>query len=294
MSQELDKEEPDAVYSDAPLDLRPDLSFYGIDEVDRGVCEDTYENRSILRAYKQQWQIIFNSDGEASGNIEVLSSAMKSARSTASIESKKLILEDERNPNSDYLTEEALLIEEASDSLVPLWVIGATRTWIRVREARATTNPRAMPLLAGPPVRCRKIKSDGIRCMLWSVNRTTDDGLCKTHLGSRHNNIVGAVAQARTRAYQAAPAAIQMLEELMESAESEPIKLKAATEILDRAGVRGGVEIDAKVEVSAQPAAEMVLQRLKKLAPQALETTNDGLVEIEEVIATEETDETQQ
>jgi hypothetical protein len=55
----------------------------------------------------------------------------------------------------------------------------------------------------------------------------------------------------------------------MESAESEPVKLKAATEILDRAGIRGGVEIDAKVDVNIQPAAILINERLMRLRPQA-------------------------
>jgi hypothetical protein len=55
----------------------------------------------------------------------------------------------------------------------------------------------------------------------------------------------------------------------MESAESEPVKLKAATEILDRAGVRGGVEIDAKIDIAVRPAASLIEERLARLRPQA-------------------------
>jgi hypothetical protein len=67
--------------------------------------------------------------------------------------------------------------------------------------------------------------------------------------------------------HQAAPKAVEVLEQLMESAESEPVKLKAATEILDRAGVRGGIEIDAKLEVDIRPAAELIQERLRRLRP---------------------------
>ena len=49
MSDELDKTElSDIVFDDSPRDLRPDLSLYGIEEVDRGVCEDSYENLSLI------------------------------------------------------------------------------------------------------------------------------------------------------------------------------------------------------------------------------------------------------
>jgi hypothetical protein len=287
MSKELDKQQiSDIVFDDTPLDLRPDLSLYGLEEVDRGVCEDSYENRSVLRAHRLNWQIIYNDNGEATGNILVVSNEMREAQSIRGAEDRRLILTDERDLNSDYLTEEALLIEEASDTLAPLWVIAQTRAWIRIREARAKGEPNKHPLYAGPPTRCRQIKSDGHRCLLWAAGRTTDDGLCRIHLGSKANNLTGAVAQARTRAYQAAPAAVQILESLMESAESEPVKLKAATEILDRAGIRGGVEIDAKVDVNVQPSANIINERLMRLRPQAQE-----ILEIEVISETVEKNE---
>ena len=290
MSDELDKQHiPDIVYDDAPLDLRPDLALYGLEEIDRGVCEDSYENRSVLRAHRLNWQIIYDEHGEATGNILVVSNEMREAQSIRGAEDRKLILTDERNLNSDYLTEEALLIEEASDTLAPLWVIAQTRAWIRIREARANGESNKHPLYAGLPTRCRQIKSDGHRCLLWAAGRTTDDGLCRIHLGSKANNLTGAVAQARTRAYQAAPAAIQILESLMESAESEPVKLKAATEILDRAGIRGGVEIDAKVDLNVQPSANIITERLLRLRPQAQEIVQVELV-VEEETETETDD----
>lgn len=271
MSDRPDPANTELIFSQASKDLRPDLTMYGIEEVDRGVCEDSYENRSILRANRLSWQSIFNEDGEASPYIEVLSEEMKAAKSLHALEDKRILLVDERNNNADYVTEEALLVEEKADSLVPLWVLAATRTWIRVREARAAGDVNKMRALAGPPSRCRYIKSDGLRCQLWTANRVTDDGLCRTHLGTRFNNLTGAVQRARERAYQAAPTAIQLLEHLMESAESEPIKLKAATEILDRAGVRGGIEIDARVDMTVIPAAQLLEERLAKLRENQLE-----------------------
>jgi hypothetical protein len=56
---------------------------------------------------------------------------------------------------------------------------------------------------------------------------------------------------------------------MMETAESEPVKLKAATEILDRAGVRGGIELDASVTLDARPAASVIAERLMRLAVNA-------------------------
>jgi len=284
MSNELDKNHiPDMVYDSAPRDFRPDLSLYGLEEIDRGVCEDTYENRSVLRVNRLNWQIVYDENGEPTGNILVLSPEMASRLSERRAEDRKTILEDPRNLDSDYLTEEGLLLEETADSLVPLWVIAATRTWIRIRTAREKDNPKAMPIQAGPPQRCRFIKSDNTRCLLWSANRVTDDGLCRKHLGTKQNNVTGAVNRARARAYQAAPTAVEILEQLMESAESEPVKLKAATEILDRAGVRGGVEIDARIDLSVRPSASLIEERLARLRPQA-----QDMLEVEAIVVEEE------
>jgi len=285
MSSELDKEDiPDMEYadlSDAPFDLRPDLSLYGIEEVERGVCEDSYENRSILRATRMGYQVIYNDNGQPTGNIRVLSPEMEQAKTARSLEDRRIILTDERDKNSDYLTEEALLVEEQADHLIPMWVSQATRTWIRIREARKT-DPKKSPQFSGPPARCRKIKSDGVRCMMWTTGRTNDDDLCRVHLGTRASNTSGAVARARERVYQSAPKAVEILEHLMETAESEPVKLKAATELLDRAGVRGGIEIDGKLEVEVRPAAELIMERLNRLQPSLVSRNNeDDIIVIE-------------
>lgn len=281
MSKELDRQPYELVISDTPKDLRPVLEEYGIDSVDHGVCLDTFENRSILRANQLSWQPIYDADGEHTGNIEVLSTEMMAKRSEYTINAKRALLVDDRDLNSDYLTEEALLLDEAADVHVPLWVVAATRSWIRIRAARER-GEKAMPALAGPPKRCRAIKSDGIRCSKWYSGRVVDDELCSVHLGAlSQRNASGAVAQARRRAYQAAPAALAVLEQLMESAESEPVKLKAATEILDRSGVRGGIEIDAKVEVSDRPADDIIRERLARLIPQAAQIADPETLEAE-------------
>jgi hypothetical protein len=57
----------------------------------------------------------------------------------------------------------------------------------------------------------------------------------------------------------------------MESAESEPVKLKAATEILDRAGIRAGIDINTDVTLDVRPAASIIAERLSRLANNAIE-----------------------
>jgi hypothetical protein len=56
----------------------------------------------------------------------------------------------------------------------------------------------------------------------------------------------------------------------MMTAESEPVQLKAATEILDRAGVRGGVEIETTLNIDLRPAADVIQERLARLTSGAL------------------------
>jgi hypothetical protein len=81
------------------------------------------------------------------------------------------------------------------------------------------------------------------------------------------------VERARSRLTQAAPTAVDILEDLMQGAESEPVKLKAATEILDRAGVRAGFDINTDVTIDVRPAASVIAERLQRLSNNALEAT---------------------
>jgi hypothetical protein len=91
------------------------------------------------------------------------------------------------------------------------------------------------------------------------------------HLGALRNKPTDSVERARARLTQAAPTAVDTLEELMNSAESEPVKLKAATEILDRSGVRAGFDIGGEVSVDVRPAASIIADRLQRLSVNALE-----------------------
>jgi hypothetical protein len=186
-------------------------------------------------------------------------------RRMLSLHEKRPLLVDPKNVNSDYLTGLDLLVDGDASRIVPPWVLGATRHWHNEQEAGGVPEgsrraPKALPH------RCRMIKSDGIRCMLWSSGRLADDGLCRIHLKVQRKPGED-IERARKKIIQAAPYAVDVLEELMESAVSEPVRLKASTEILDRAGVRGGIEIDANVEVTdARPAHVVVAERLAKLA----------------------------
>lgn len=255
---------------DEPINLRPNLEDLGIEEIERGVCQDTYQNRAILRKHKMGWDPVYSSNGAPTGMIQARSLEMEKQRRLMSMAEKKPLLVDPAHVNSDYITGYDLLAESASDYLVPPWVIGATRNYLKEQEAGGLpAGSRRQPAVL--PTRCRAVKDDGIRCMLWSSGRPKDDGLCRIHLGSIQRKPGEDVERARAKLTQAAPYAVDVLEDLMENAASEPVRLKASTEILDRAGVRGGVEFDARIEVAdGRSPAQIVAERLDRLAAGAI------------------------
>ena len=275
---------------DDPVTQRADLTEIGIEELERGVCEDTYENRAILRRSKLIWETLITNDG--SRLLKVRSAESTKERRVQSLAEKRPILVTPTDNNSDYLTGLDLLAEEAADYLVPPWVVHATRLYLKEQEDGGPASPKRQPL--AQPHRCRYIKEDGIRCMLWGSGRPKDDGLCRVHLRSLKHKTSDDIERAREKLVQAAPYAVDKLEEMMEFAESEPVKLKAATEILDRAGVRGGVEIDTNVNVDVRPAAEVIAERLDRLALGAIETaarlSEDGAKVIDAEVVVEEED----
>ena len=253
---------------DEPISILQDLTELGIEEVDRGICEDNFENRAILRRARLQWEPVYSSTGSSAGLIKVRTAESTRERRILSLAEKRPILSVPTDNNSDYLTGLDLLAEEASDYLVPPWVVHATRLYLKEQEDGGPPSPKRAPL--AQPHRCRQIKTDGIRCMLWGSGRPKDDGLCRVHLRSVKHKTSDDIERAREKLMQAAPFAVDKLEELMETAESEPVKLKAATEILDRAGVRGGVEIDTTVNLDVRPAAQIIAERLERLSSGAL------------------------
>ena len=272
MSEDIIKFEPEGIKEDptdrqprldTPLDLRPDLSELDIIEHERGVCDDTYDNRSILRRAKYNWDSVYDATGNPTGLIAARSPEAMRERRVLSLVEKRPLLVDGKNNNSDYLTGVDLLLDDEALKIVPPWVIGATRKWVS-EQNEPTASDKKQPAVM--PTRCRTVKEDGLRCMLWASGRIKDDGLCRAHLKSVRKPGED-VERARRKLIQAAPYAVDVLEDMMENAESEPVKLKAATEILDRAGVRGGSELLVDVEVNdARPPHVVVAERLQRLA----------------------------
>lgn len=250
-------------------DLRPDLSEIGIVEHERGVCQDNYENRSLLRRANFAYDTVYDQMGRPTGLIAARSQEQLRERRVISLTEKRPLLSDPNNNNSDFLTGVDLILEDTALRITPPWVVGATRVWLEEQKNGGPKSAKRQP--AALPHRCRFLKTDGLRCMLWSSGRVKDDGLCNVHLGSIKRPGQD-VERARAKIVQSAAYAVDVVESLMENAISEPVRLKAATEILDRAGVRGGVELDVGIDVSVRPAHEILAERLQRLAGAAITT----------------------
>jgi hypothetical protein len=250
-------------------DLRPDLAELGIVEHERGVCQDTYENRSLLRRAKFAYDTVYDQMGRPTGLIAARSQEQLRERRVISLTEKRPLLSEPNNNNSDFLTGLDLMLEDSALKITPPWVVGATRVWLEEQKNGGPRSGKRQP--AALPHRCRFVKTDGLRCMLWSSGRPKDDGLCNVHLGSIKRPGQD-VERARAKIVQSAAYAVDVVEELMENATSEPVRLKAATEILDRAGVRGGVELDVGVDVNLRAPHEILAERLQRLAGAAITT----------------------
>ena len=289
MSTELDffEDGPDdsepQIQVDDSFDLRPDLTELGIEEIERGVCEDTFENRKIVRQAKLRYQPLYDQFGRGTGLINVFTVDALIERRIISLAEKRPLMVEPDNRNSDYLTGLDLILDDRAVALTPPWVVGATRKWITEQEAGRKPGKRPAPL----PKRCRVVKTDSIRCMLWTSGLLTDDGMCRVHL-KQARRTSDDIERARKKLVQAAPYAVDVLEELMDGAESEPVRLKASTEILDRAGVRGGQDFTVDVDVTDnRSATQIVVDRLARLAAGA--ETVRAMVEREQTGANGET-----
>lgn len=132
-----------------------------------------------------------------------------------------------------------------------------------------------------PVVRCTAKKRDGLQCGNWSLRGAT---VCITH-GGRLPNVRKHAEEvreaARMRILGLADMAIDTLEELADAqgTAGAAVKLKAATELLDRAGIKGGIEMNVVHEVRSNPSEE-IAKRLagiaKRLEPKELEPIDLG------------------
>lgn len=266
--QELEPGEPAELVIEAPPGLLPNLAEWGIEEIERGVCEDTYENRRTIKANKGQWNVVFDTDGNPTGHLQVISAEMYQAAQGLN---KANLLKDPDDYNSDYLSGLNLLLAEDANQLAPTWVLNTTRTYIRQQDEKRALGADAdlhQSRLVSVPTRCTTVKADGTRCWGWATGASESLGMCKVHanrVNKKTQSGLSVMQAARNRLISATAGAVDILEDLANNAESETVRLGAVNSMLDRAGIRGGIEVEQKVDVTISESADIVKNRLAKL-----------------------------
>jgi hypothetical protein len=123
-----------------------------------------------------------------------------------------------------------------------------------------------------PVVRCTHVWPDGHdrqgeRCNKWSLRGSRR---CYYHSGRGNlKNVeeyrLAVVESARLRITEAVPEALDWLFELGANSTADNVRLKAATEILDRAGIKSAEQIDVSVTHHEADPAVALAERLNKL-----------------------------
>jgi len=123
----------------------------------------------------------------------------------------------------------------------------------------------AVPLRA---VQCRAPLKNGDEAGRRCKKKAIVGGLvCRSHgaqLPAVQRAAARAIEEARLRLLLATEDAVVVLETLMDQGQSEAVRLRAAVEILDRAGIRGGIEI-RPLPVEESPVA-LLEERLATLS----------------------------
>lgn len=123
-----------------------------------------------------------------------------------------------------------------------------------------------------PVVRCNYIFHDkheraGERCMRWSLRGSL---LCYTH-GGRGNlkhaeeYRLAIIESARLQLIEGAGDAVDTMLYLMRHSGADNVRLKAATEVLDRVGIKTADQLEVDVTVTEASPAAALAQRLDKL-----------------------------
>lgn len=240
---------------------QPKLSTWGIDEIEANTCEDNLFNRRILNSVKLPYRIL------EPGIIEVIFQNYDelNAHHESVYERKKIILTNPKNAWSDYLPFDELPLDFMESA--PAWM---QRHLNKYKDAVAEGTPEhKLPIL---PKRCRRQRADGSRCWNWSWPAASAEFFCKGHSKYGAFNSVEQMARlsdaAKMRMSQLTGPSLDALEDLVINSTVPAVRLKAATEILDRVGIRGGTELTVSGQIEhnhRDPAAE-VRERLNALA----------------------------
>lgn len=111
-----------------------------------------------------------------------------------------------------------------------------------------------------PSLRCYIIKKDGFQCKNFAILGTgigdaVGGPTCKKHapLPAVREKAEKRVQQARLRLLGMSQDAVKVIEDLMFHSSMDNVRLAAAKDILDRAGLKSAVEVNVTVEHSLRP-----------------------------------------
>lgn len=256
-----------------PFVEQPDLSKWGIDAIERNVCEDSFENRQILNAVNLKFkvlepgliEVLFNDYGELNKHHE------------SQFEQKKIILENPKNPWSEYVPFDELPLDYMESA--PAWIQRHLNKYNDAIEAGTPEHKR--PIL---PKRCIRTRADGSRCWGWGWPAIQAEGFCRSHCSNAAFNATEQMNKlndaAKMRLSQLTGPSLEALEDLILNSSVPAVRLKAATEVLDRVGIRGGTELNISGQVTHEVVdpAIAVRERLNSLAarlkPEELESSS--------------------
>lgn len=238
-------------------DVSGRLEEMGLEEVEPGIILDTLENRRRLKMEEAvwDWERLRDEDGELTGLIRPLTPESRTLGRHSPHHIRRPILVDPENPWSDYVHPD----DYPLDVWMPWWVEMRLRSW-REQASEGVPEPERRRF----PIRCTQLRTDNTRCWQWAGNpdKVTH---CKSHVPQTREALSKTPLYARERLVEASVNAVDNLIYLSDHADGEAVRLKANTEILDRVGVRAGVEIDMNVSVSASDPGEQLQAKLDAL-----------------------------
>ena len=156
----------------------------------------------------------------------------------------------------EYLPAEQAITDQDQDAIEVMWMERLARPWHPtpsqpIRPSRCTGVVRSGP-------------REGRRCGRTATLGTT---VCESH-GAQLPVVKKAAEdylnRQRLRLIDASGELVDILLDLARTSTSDAVRLKATTEGLDRAGLRGGVEVDVSVGESADPGS-ILRERLATL-----------------------------
>lgn len=150
-----------------------------------------------------------------------------------------------------------------------------------------------------PSLRCYIIKPDGIQCKNFAIPGTgigdaQGGPTCKKHapLPAIREKAEKRVQQARMRLLGMSKDAVQVIEDLMLHSSMDNVRLAAAKDVLDRAGLKQAVEVNVTVEHTLRP-MDAINEKLAIIASHnAKPESEDTEIVDEGELIEEESDET--